>query len=682
VAATGHDLWPWIEAGDEARCLDALKVLHWADVLATSDLEWLKRVVKPRIGAPPHLAIPWAAWAVRIGERARLPIEAGILGIVVTVLNARASAPGNINLAPDVGEAPSCEDIPDDVTRWSLAGRVLSAGAGRHAPLAERIAVWLLGLGEYPAASVPRNPPLGAEAGRLGAAPPRIRAAPGVREAVALWSLPALLVGEDLAAWSRFGQAVAEPVTLLGDLARLWLDPEACDLRDAALTPLLEAWLAEPSLAAGILRAYAGERTSAVRHLEIHSLLASEPYRTHLACVIRRALASAKERLPCGEANDLHAAAVAFLDVLAKSLRGVDALMTVRALLDFRTARPGHALRDDAATDARMAVAFLSEHSPWPGSWERQRFGVFGSADQPVGQWFAIGMILRALLDLGHDVREQAARLLGEIPPGELRYFRLWRGVPPDAESLGLMLELVAATGVARDRAETWIALLLANLDERGVAPTYFYRDPTGQQTTSSGEAWPGDDCNTVRLQLLCGLLAVGEALLNDVIQANAARVLTEVSAGAVGGVYFYDSPYPELLFLRFARLYRDQAIDRALWADIAAAATAIRARIAQCQRLDGGWGSPQRTAFSLTGYAMAWEPGVRHTDALLLERGLRYLGEHQLADGSWPAEPLYRIPLKRGREGHHQGRALTTAFCAWAIQAVLTALDQHEGAG
>ncbi len=38
--------------------------------------------------------------------------------------------------------------------------------------------------------------------------------------------------------------------------------------------------------------------------------------------------------------------------------------------------------------------------------------------------------------------------------------------------------------------------------------------------------------------------------------------------------------------------------------------------------------------------------------DPLLLTRGLRYLGERQLVDGSWPAEPLYRVPMKRGREG------------------------------
>ncbi|KYF56001.1 hypothetical protein BE08_33745, partial [Sorangium cellulosum] len=63
----------------------------------------------------------------------------------------------------------------------------------------------------------------------------------------------------------------------------------------------------------------------------------------------------------------------------------------------------------------------------------------------------------------------------------------------------------------------------------------------------------------------------------------------------------------------------------------------------------------------------------------LLLERGLRYLGERQLVDGSWPAEPLYRTPMKHGREGHHQGRALTTALCARGLAAARSRLRGGE---
>ncbi len=679
----GRGFWPWIEAGDEAACLDALEAVQRVGALATRDRAWLEPAVRQRVGAPLGVAIPWAAWAAHIGGRTRLPVTAGTLAIAVTALNARGTAASEeTDGTLDAGFRSYEHEVPDDATRWRLVARVLERATGGRAPPTDQIASWLVGLGAYPVASAPKNPPLGAAANQPSERSPSARASCGVREAVVLWTLPALLAGGNLAAWSRFGQAVAEPVTLLGDLARLWLDPDARDLRDAALTPLVEAWLGQLPLGAALLGAYAGERTSAMRRSEVRGLLASEPYRARLESVARRALARAENRLPSEGASDLHAAAVEFLDALAQSFRRFDALMAFRALLDLRPARPDHALRDAATTDVRMAVAFLAEHAPWPGSWEVQRFGVFGSNDQPVGQWFVRGMILRALLELGQDAHGEVARLLGEIPPGGLRHFGAWRDIPPDADCLGLMLELVTATGTARDRAETWVALLPANTDEDGVAPTYFSRDPAGRSTTPSGEAWPGDDCNAMRLQLLCGLLAFDAARFNEVIQANTARVLACSGEGAVGGVYYYDQSYSALIFLRFARLYRDKAVDRSPWGDIAATAAAIRARMAARQRLDGGWGSPQRTAFCLKSCAMALGAGAGEADVLLLERGLRYLGEHQLADGSWPAEPLYRIPIKQGREGYHQGRALTTAFCAGALHAALTALAQREAPG
>lgn len=665
----GKGFLPWIDAGDETACFAALEALQFAGALTAHDRRWLEPALRQEVGAPLGIATPWASWAVRIGERVRLPIPAGALAIIVTALNTRRSA------------AAREHEVPDGVTRWSLAFRVLGHAIGERDPLMDRIASWLLGLGEYPAASAPRNPPLAAPANLSSAQPSRVRASVGVREAVVLWTLPALLADQDALAWSEFGTAVAAPIALLGDLARLWLDPDACDLRDATLTPLVDAWLAEPPLVPPLLRAYAGERASAVRHAEIHLLLASEPYRARVRSVTRRALNSARDRLPSSDTSDLHAAAAGFLDALGEGFRAFDALMALRTSLDPRSAAsppqvPGHARRDDAVADTRMALAFLSEGAPWPGSWEVQRFGVFGSQDQPVGQWFARGLILRALLDMYYGVRDEASQLLGEIPPGELRYFGPWRDIPPDADDLGLMLELVAATGAARDRAETWIVVLLANTDERGVAPTYFSRDPAGRATTPSGKAWPGNDCNAVRLQLLCGLLAFDAARFSDLIQANATRVLADSRAGAVGGSYYYGARYTDLAFLRFARLYRAKAVERPLWGGIAAAAAAIRARMAVGQRLDGGWGSPQRTAFCLTGCAMELGVGA-DPDPLLLERGLRSLGEHQLVDGSWPAEPLWRVPMKRGREGFHQGRALTTAFCAHALHASLAAMPR-----
>lgn len=679
--------------GDEVTCTRALEALHCARVVSPSDRAWLGLALTQAVGRPCHWEIPWASWMLRLCERvssgeanpgtasgalgdARAREAAGAAAIAVTALNTRE--PG----------------APDAIARWSLAGRILrhlaapsrrgnarrsrtthgAARGGGGASLAGRIAPWLVGLGEYPAAAAPKNPPIPSDADR-GAAD----ASPGVREAVALWTAPGLIAGEDLAPWSRFGEAVAGPIGVLAALVHLWLDPGAGELRDAALTPLVSLWLGEPALRAPLLAAYAGERESPARRFMIHSLVSGAPFRGALSQGTGRAIASARAALT---GTRLSAAGADFIDAIEERLRFFDTLMAFRARLSGAASDNGGKLAEaeraplgEAELDLGMAAAFLRESAPWSGSWEVQRAGIFGSDEKPVGQWFVRGMILQALLDMGHDVRADAAALLHEIPAGELRYFGALRDIPPDADDLGLMLQLASATGAAADRAETWIAVMLANVDDEGIVPTWFLRNPAGSATTPSGLALGGADCTAVRLCLVTGLLSFGASRFDGLIQKNAARILERCRGADIEGVCYYDDAFTALAFLRFARLCRDKTIERSLASAIEAVEAAIRARGVASQRLDGGWGSPQRTAAWLEGAAMA----TPHP--LLLERGARYLGEHQLVDGSWPAEPIYRTPMKRGRSGHHQGREISTALCARALKAAADALSRSSAA-
>jgi hypothetical protein len=290
-----------------------------------------------------------------------------------------------------------------------------------------------------------------------------------------------------------------------------------------------------------------------------------------------------------------------------------------------------------------------------------------------VGQWFIRATILDALFEAGCDVGGEAKALLDEIPPGELRYYGLFRDIPPDADDLAIMLELAVLTPPRAPRVETWLELMLLNLDGDRIIPTWFYRGASGP--TTAGAPWNGNDCNAVRLNLLSALLSFDAERFDVLIHANARRVLAEAKAGVIEGFYHYDASYTSLAFLRFAQRYRRHAIHRPLAREIAAVEAAIHERDARAQRLDGGWGSPQWTAAALEGAALSASP-----DPLLIDRALRYLGEHQLADGSWPAEPLYRNPARGGRIGHHRGRALTTALCARSLAAVCARSQHGEG--
>ncbi|WP_437735960.1 hypothetical protein [Sorangium sp. So ce1335] len=656
--------WPWLDPDDKAVCERSLSVLLRAGALGRGDAAWGALAIERGVGAPPGRSIPWAGWALRVCGRASSPAAAGDAAVAVALV-----AAGGI------------EGAPDALARGALAGRLLA----QHVDEA-RVHGWLLGLAELAEASWPDNPVVASAAS--GAAVAR-SAAGGARETVALWTAPALLSGDDPAPARRFGEAVTEPLWLIDGLVRLWLDPAAPDLAAPTLTPLLARWLRDADLAPPLLRALAGERASPVRRREIHDLLAGRPYRAALAARARGALTSAREiaaSAPSARPSErgLADAQRAFVDMLGERLRFFEGLMSFRdvlgagAALGPPRALGGPASRDDAGADLRAAVASLVEAAPWSESWEVQRFGVLGSREQPVGHWFVRATILMALIEIeevGRDARADAAALLDEIPAGELRYFGDFRELPPDADDLAIMLQLAAATGAARERAETWIEVMLANVGDDGVVPTWFYRGPAGP--TTPGAAWAGDDCSAVRLNLLAGLLSFDAARFARVIDANARRVLDAASPDGIRGACFYDGPYTDLAFLRFARLYRqhrERAGDAPHATDVAEVEAATLARMLGAQRLDGGFGTPLWTAACLEGAAMSGSP-----DPLLIERGLRYLGERQLVDGSWPAEPLYRTPMKHGREGHHQGRALTTALCARGLAAARSRLRGGE---
>ncbi|WP_437579212.1 hypothetical protein [Sorangium sp. So ce887] len=646
-ASGATDVWPWIEPDDRVVCERSWSALLSAGALRRGDTAWGALALARGVGAPPGHRIPWASWALRLCGRVSSLAAAGDVAVAIA-----AAAAGGV------------EGAPDALARGALAARLLA----RHADEA-RARRWLLDLAELAEASWRRNPVVAgagpdAAAGRADAA--------ASREVVALWTAIALVAGDDLAPARRFAEAVAEPLALLDGLVRLWLDPAAPDLAAPTLTPLLALWLRGADLAPPLLRALSGERASPVRRREIHGLLATRPYRAALAARMRGTLASAREAAASSPRSrpterGLAEAQRELVDALGERLRFFEGLMSFRDLLDAGAAlgpsRPqgDRAPREDASADLQAAVAFLVEAAPWSESWEVQRFGVLGSRERPIGHWFVRATILKALIEIGEvgrDVRADAAALLDEIPAGELRYFGAFRDLPPDADDLSIMLELVAETGAARDRAETWVEVMLTNVGEDGVVPTWFYRGPAGP--TTPGAAWAGDDCAAVRLNLLAGLLSFDAERFARLIDANVRRVLDGASEGGIEGACFYDASYTDLAFLRFARLYRERA-GEARWAtEVAAVEAATLSRMLGAQRLDGGFGTPLRTAACLEGAAMTSSP-----DPLMVERGLRYLGEHQLVDGSWPAEPLYRVPMKHGREGHHHGRALTTALCA-----------------
>ncbi len=165
--------------------------------------------------------------------------------------------------------------------------------------------------------------------------------------------------------------------------------------------------------------------------------------------------------------------------------------------------------RADPQAALAAALAFLAEDPSLSATRELQRWGVTQTGQTLRSDWFQRGIVLQAEADCGLDNRARIHALLAEIPNGGLRWYGAWRGIPPDADSLGLMLQLGSDHGgLSAEKAESWLAFLRASLPADGLIPTWFYQGPDGPSTEGEGWIYARNDCATARTTAATGLLA------------------------------------------------------------------------------------------------------------------------------------------------------------------------------
>ena len=334
------------------------------------------------------------------------------------------------------------------------------------------------------------------------------------------------------------------------------------------------------------------------------------------------------------------------LDALAAEVRFYQGLLQARRLFGGPPPRPD--VRTEATDDLRVGLAWLDAHEPWQESWEVQARGVMGSGPL-VGSWFVRGLIRLALHRIRGDQTAAITALLNEPAPGQLRYYE---ACPPDADSLGLALQLAAAVpNPPRSAVDSWLAVMHAHTQGDRV-PTWL-----GEGSVR----WSGDDCPAVRLSLVCGLLSWDPSGLGDLAMHNLRDAITHRDRR-----YHYTAAYTDLLLHRAIRLAPPAD-------DLAAEHTALIERLLATQQDDGGWGGILQTACALE--ILAESEAV----PLTLHRAMRYSGDAQRPDGAWPEAPLYVIPLPRDRIGWHSGRALSGVLTLQALHTALQATPHAQ---
>ncbi len=469
----------------------------------------------------------------------------------------------------------------------------------------------------------------------------------------AAWGLPLARAGHALSDWRSALDGLAAACRFHDATLGHWLRTDGFD--DVAQDPALSVLVAHPEHGPPLRRALAGRLDCQRRVLEVQAAIGrSGP---------RALLLEAFEALLGPLATRDEPWWTALIDGLRDShafvWRGADFRLMI---LDF--APPAETWsRDLARRDLDAALAWLADEPSWRRSWEVQRFGVGETTETLSCAYFHQAVIRLSLHEAGVDQSSALAGLLAELPGDVLRWYGPeWDGIPPDADSLGILLE--AASHVSEpphDKLARWRAWCRASLGGDGLTVSWFYEGPEGRHREAPSYEFPGQDCTTVRLHVLLGLLAMD--LDPDLVAALLPAVSEALAGPAPHGDHYYTLAYTRALFLRLATRTSD--------AEVQAVARQLRDRWVSEQAPDGGWGSPQDTALAVEGLALFGAPGGA------LTRGLRYLGEHQRPDGSWAAQPFYRMPGKSNdREAWYQGQAFTTALCARALAHGLAATE------
>jgi hypothetical protein len=313
------------------------------------------------------------------------------------------------------------------------------------------------------------------------------------------------------------------------------------------------------------------------------------------------------------------------------------------------------------ATRIEAAEAYLLAEAEFRESWEVHRWGFLGES-QLTGRVFPVGFILEMLLDSGLDLPGRLDALFSHWRAIDCRYFDEACPLPPDADSLGLMLRLLRFSA-NRDAHAAMIRPALdrmtANVAGDGDIPTYFTLQPRGEEPRNYFRHIAGNDCTGVKAGIVLGLLQCGSDSCRAVACRLQARLFDAVAASGRTTNAYYPPGY--WLWMMFRLLDPGMAAGAPSPAD-------IRGRVVDVlretfDRLDG-------TAHHSAQQA-AWLVLCRSTPAGwgdVRQDWLRTIVSSQAPDGGWAAEPVYLVPTWDNQTAWHRSRLMTTAVCHRAL--------------
>src|SRR5262249_41628272 len=133
------------------------------------------------------------------------------------------------------------------------------------------------------------------------------------------------------------------------------------------------------------------------------------------------------------------AAGAALLDALEDGFRWIESFLWARSMARPSTAAPAWTPAS-LDMDIQRALERIDFDPQWTSSMDHQRWGIEDMKGDIAAIWFPRGFIELGLHAITGGRAPRLRALLMDAPPDDLRYFPGFRGIPPDADSLGLAL--------------------------------------------------------------------------------------------------------------------------------------------------------------------------------------------------------------------------------------------------
>lgn len=305
------------------------------------------------------------------------------------------------------------------------------------------------------------------------------------------------------------------------------------------------------------------------------------------------------------------------------------------------------------------ARGLLAADPDYRDAWEVYRWGFLNVPDLTC-KVFPIGLILANRIAAGDDCAAELDALFERYARNRFHYFEQSSSLPPDCDTLGLMLGLTGHT----PRPAHWRAVLqeplgwlMANVEPDGGLPVFLTRGVDA----GDGRAYhhvAGRRCAAVQARLLLGLWRHDAPRYRELLRRSSRQLCGQLVAAGAGAFWHYDVPLGAGLVLELAEALTRDAVDTAPAVDVCV--DLLRQQASRAR------GSAQEAAllWLATGSVEAARP-LRHPAwAELMIRS-------QQQDGGWLAAPLYNLPTRGQLMSWYYSRLVSTSFVYRALREV-----------